>query len=110
MLPTGRTRDLRALVDCGSTDNFINLKLAGELKLDVLPLKNGCVSLGADTTGEMRPITMTLGPSCSHRCKSTVIELGDHDVVLGGPFLSHMAARETSFLLHHLPSTSLNIS
>ncbi len=82
MLPTGRTRDLRALVDCGSTDNFINSKLAGELKLDVLPLKNRCVSLGADTTaqeaGETRPITMTLGPSCSHRSKYTVIELGDH--------------------------------
>ena len=63
------------------------------MKLDVLPLKNGCVSLGADTTaqaaGETRPITMTLGPSCSHRSKYIVIELGDHDVVLGLPFLSY---------------------
>jgi len=97
VLPSGRTTDLRALIDCGSTDNFINLNLVENLNLEILPLKNGCVSLGADTTaqaaGETRPLTMTLGPHCSHKSKYTVIELGDHDIVLGRPFLSYVAAR-----------------
>ena len=97
VLPSGRTKDLQALIDCGSTDNFINLNLVENLNLEILPLKNGCVSLGADTTaqaaGETRPLTMTLGPHCSHKSKYTVIELGDHDIVLGRPFLSYVAAR-----------------
>jgi hypothetical protein len=97
VLPSGRTKDLRALIDCGSTDNFINLNLVEKFNLEILPLKNGCVSLGADTTaqaaGETRPLTMTLGSHCSHRSKSTVIELGDHNIILGRPFLSHVAAR-----------------
>ncbi len=67
------------MVDCGSTDCFINLKLVAELKLDVLPLKNRYVSLGTDTTtqaaGETRPLTMTLGPNCSHKSRYTVIKL-----------------------------------
>ncbi len=87
VLPASQTKDLQALVDCGSTDNFINLKLVQELKLDIFPLKNGCVSLGVDTTaqaaGETKPLTMTLEPSCSHKSRYTVIELGDHDIVLG---------------------------
>ena len=87
VLPSGRTKDLQALINCGSTDNFINLKLVENLNLNILPLKNGCVSLVADTTahaaGETRPLTMTLGPHCSHKSKYTVIELGDHNIVLG---------------------------
>ena len=77
VLPSCQTRDLRALIDCGSTDNFINLNLVEDLKLEILPLKKGCVSLKADTTtqaaGETRPLTMTLGPNCSHKGKFTVI-------------------------------------
>ncbi len=97
VLPTGQTKDLWALVDCGSTDNFINLDLVEKLKFKNLPLKNGCVSLGADiasqAAGETRPLTMTLGPSCSHKSRYTMIELGDHNIILGLIFLSHMAAR-----------------
>jgi hypothetical protein len=37
--------DLQALVDCGSTDHFLNLNLVENLKLEILPLKNRCVSL-----------------------------------------------------------------
>ncbi len=45
------------------------------------------VSLGADNTaqavGENKPLTMTLGPKCSHKNKYTVIEIGDHSIILG---------------------------
>ncbi len=75
ILPTGQTKDL------------LKLKLVEKLKLEIIPLKNRCVSLGADTTaraaGEIRPLTMTLRPSCSHKSRYTVIELGDHDIILG---------------------------
>ncbi len=68
-----------------------------KLNLNILPLKNGCASLGADTTAqaarETRPLTMTLGPHYSHKSKNTVIKLGDHNIILGRPFLSHVAAR-----------------
>ncbi len=68
-----------------------------EFNLEILPLKNGCVSLGADMTaqaaGETRPLTMTLGSHCSHRSKYAVIKLGAHYIILGRPFLSHVAAR-----------------
>ncbi len=76
---------------------MINLNSVENLKLEVLPLKNWCVSLGTDTTaqaaGETRPLTMTLGPNCSDKSRYTVIELEDHDLILCRPFLSYMAAR-----------------
>ncbi len=89
ILPTSLTKDQPVLMGCGRTDNFINLNL------DIYPLKNGCVSLGADMTaqltGETGPLTMTTGPSASHKSKFPVIELV-HDFILGRPFLSYVAA------------------
>ncbi len=40
-------------------DSFMNLKLVESLKLIILPLKNRCVSLGADTAGETKHLNMT---------------------------------------------------
>ncbi len=79
VLPTGQAKDLLALVDCGSTNSFIKLNLVKELRLEIL-------SLGVDTTtqaaGKTRPLTMTLGPSCSHKARCPAIKLGDHNITI----------------------------
>jgi hypothetical protein len=57
ILPTGLTKDQQTQVNCGSTASFRSLKLVQMLNLEILPLKNGSVSLGEDTkaqAGELR--------------------------------------------------------
>ena len=38
LLPSGKTRQLRTLIDCGATDNFIHEQLTKEFKLEVSAL------------------------------------------------------------------------
>ena len=92
LLPTGRTLALRALVDTGATDNFVNKGTIEEFKLSCEPFQTHTpVAVGTDDTtaealGSTEALTIQLGTSCKHRTHFTVLPLADYDVVLGRPF------------------------
>ena len=98
-LPNGRTRDLRVLVDCGATDNFIHEKVVREFSLSSQALTGSpTVSLGSEGSeataqGESEPLTMTSGRMCKHRSRYTILNIGEYDVILGRPFLKFMGAK-----------------
>jgi hypothetical protein len=98
-LPTGQTRLLRALIDTGATDNFINSKTVKELNLPTQPLPRkikvelGSASDCAYVKSETTPLHMSFGQSGSHKSTYSVLNLGEYDVILGRPFQRSMATR-----------------
>ena len=92
LLPTGKTRALRALVDTGATDNFVSKSTIEEFKLSCEPFPTPTtVAVGTDdaTTealGATEALTIQLGMLCKHKTNFTVLPLADYDVVLGRPF------------------------
>jgi len=91
-LPTGRKGPLRALIDTGGTDNFINQELISKFNLPHTDtLKGESVSMGEDQAvtiieGETSPLCLSIGPYCKHRSVFTILKLGDYDLILGRPF------------------------
>lgn len=98
LLPTGRTRLLRALIDSGATDNFIHKDLTAEFNLTVIPLDgNSTIAMGtadaeAVATGETQPLSFQATSLCQHKTKFTILNLGDYDIILGWPFQRYTKA------------------
>jgi hypothetical protein len=92
LLPNGKTRALRALVDTGATDNFVSKSTIEEFKLSCEPFPTPTtVAVGTDdaTTealGATDALTIQLGMLCKHKTNFTVLPLADYDIVLGRPF------------------------
>jgi len=90
LLPSGRSGNLRILLDLGATSNFINKRLVSQLKIPLEKGDKGEVSIGnghnAQSSGETAPLCMKLGRIYKHTSTYTVMELGDFDVILGMPW------------------------
>ena len=98
-LPSGRTRDLRALVDSGATDDFIHKNVIQEFGLSYTPFKTktlvelGSPGVKAKALGESKPIFCELGSTLKHRTSFTILDLGDYDIVLGRPWQKYTKAQ-----------------
>ena len=92
LLPAGRTRALRALVDTGASDNFLSSQLQQEFGIQLLRFAQptnilmGTEDSQVDALGETPPLTLQCGPFCTHRTNFTILNLGDYDIILGRPF------------------------
>eukprot|EP00961_Rhodomonas_salina_P090691 1220262-Rhodomonas_salina.1 len=56
---------------------------------------NSTITMGttdavATASGETNKITLQAGPPCRHRCKFTILNLGDYDLILGRPFMKYI--------------------
>eukprot|EP00960_Hanusia_phi_P003470 102619-Hanusia_phi.AAC.1 len=67
LLPSGKTRALRVLVDTGATDNFIHESVVKEFKIKTTKLEGSAtVTMGTEGSevtalGECEPVTMAIG-------------------------------------------------
>ena len=92
LLPAGRTRALRALVDTGATDNFLGSHIQQEFGIQIIPFAQttnilmGTEGSQAAAEGESSPLTLQCGPFCTHKTNFTILNLGDYDIILGRPF------------------------
>ena len=99
-----KTRPLRVLIDCGATNNFINLKAVNEFGLsydsDLAEMvETGDSSHYSQSFGETKTLMMKLGNTFSHSSTYTVFDLGEYDVILGMPFWKHAQCQ-----LEHTPN------
>ena len=92
LLPAGRTRALRALVDTGASDNFLSAQIQQEFGIEnhefgqLTQIQMGSEGAQTEALGETPPLTLQCGSFCTHKTNFTVIKLSDYDVVLGRPF------------------------
>ena len=102
LLPAGRTRALRALVDTGASDNFLSTHIQQEFGIKNLefaqltPIQMGTEDATATAAGETTPLTLQCGTSCTHKTNFTVLPLGDYDIILGRPFQKY-----TKLIIQH---------
>lgn len=94
LLPSGPTRRLRVLIDCGATSNFIHKETIEEIGVSFDSSKEEKIATGdgeheITTVGETSALTMRIGNIYKHRSKYFVMNLGDYDAVLGMPWIQH---------------------